>query len=65
MKEYKTNRPLPRIKLAPSKPLTRKELDRRRHIVDSILKLRQEIGPIGIPAEELVRQVREEAGENG
>ena len=40
------------------KPLTRKELDRRRHVVDSTLKLRQEIEPIGIPAEELIRRVR-------
>ena len=52
---------LPKIELPPFKPVTPEEIERRRAIVARIRALREEIGPIGIRADELIRQVRDEA----
>lgn len=54
------DKPLPKIKLPPIKPVTPKQLERRRKVVARILELRRKIGPIGIPAADLVREAREE-----
>lgn len=65
MKEYERNRPASRIRLpAPRRP-TPRELERRREVVDRILELRRAMGPIGIPVDELIRQVREEDERDG
>jgi hypothetical protein len=55
------SRRLPEVKLPPVRPVSEKELARRRKIVDRILARRERIGPIGISADELVREARREA----
>jgi hypothetical protein len=52
---------LPRIKLPDFSPPTPDEIERRRVLVAQIRALREEIGPIGVPVDELIRQVRAEA----
>lgn len=59
MKQF--DAPSPKIKLPPSEPITSRELERRRRVVARILERRRKIGPIGIRAQDLVREVREEA----
>ena len=63
MKELE--RPFLRVRLPRVKAPTEEALARRRQVVDAILKLREDIGPIGIPTDELVREVREEADRRG
>lgn len=46
--------------LGPSLPPPPEEIERRRQVVAKILKLRDEVGPIGISVTELLREVREE-----
>jgi hypothetical protein len=55
------NPSLPRTKLPDFPPVTPEEIERRRALVEEIRALREEIGPIGIPADELIHQVRAEA----
>ncbi len=52
---------LPKIELPPFKPATPEEIERRRVLVARIIERRERIGPIGIRADELIRQVRAEA----
>jgi hypothetical protein len=49
-----------RIEIPPFEPPTPEELRRRREVVDRILRLRDEIGPIGISTADLIREVRDE-----
>lgn len=49
---------LPRVEIPPVERATPQELERRRHIIEEIRRLRQEIGPIGIAADELIQQAR-------
>jgi hypothetical protein len=51
----------PRIKLPSFPPVTPEEIERRRALAERIRARRERIGPIGIPADELTRQVRAEA----
>jgi hypothetical protein len=55
------NPSLPRIKLPDFPPVTPEEIERRRALVARIRERRERIGPIGIPADELIHQVRAEA----
>jgi hypothetical protein len=43
-----------RIELPPLEPITPEELERRRILVEEILALREEIGPIGINVVDLI-----------
>ncbi len=61
MKEYNTNRSVPRLKLPPAERVSPQEIERRRQVVARILERRRRIGPIGIHTDELVRDVRDEA----
>ena len=49
-----------KIPLPPFKRASPEEIARRRKIFAEVMRLREEIGPIGIPADELVREGREE-----
>jgi hypothetical protein len=50
----------PRIKLPELPRATTEEIERRRRLFAEAMALREEIGPIGISAAELVRQSRDE-----
>lgn len=52
---------MPRLVLPEEPAITPDELARRRQLYAEAQALREEIGPIGIPADELIHQVREEA----
>ncbi len=47
--------PIPRIE-----PPTQEEIERRRELSAKVNALREKIGPIGIPADELLRHARED-----
>jgi excisionase family DNA binding protein len=49
-----------RITLPPEEPITEEELARRAALYEATMRLRAEIGPIGIAAAELIRQARAE-----
>ncbi len=51
----------PRIKLPDFPPVTPGEIERRRVLAARIRARRERIGPIGVPADELIHQVRAEA----
>jgi hypothetical protein len=59
--EHSTLTAIPKIKLPAISPPTSEELERRREVVDRILALRDQIGPIGISTSDLIREVRDEA----
>jgi hypothetical protein len=50
--------PLPRVKLPAFEPPTPEEIARRRALFAKVMALRDEIGPIGVLADELVREGR-------
>jgi hypothetical protein len=50
-----------RISLPHLPPATPEEIERRRALFNEAVAFRERIGPIGISAAELVREVREEA----
>jgi hypothetical protein len=56
-----TDTTLPRIKLPPFKPITPEELARRRALFARVIERRERIGPIGVPADDLVHAIRVEA----
>lgn len=49
-----------KIKLPPYKPPTPEELIRRQKLGEEILRLREEMGPIGRSVTELIREGRED-----
>ena len=49
---------LPRIKLPESPPVTREEIERRRALFARTMALREKIGPIGVPVEDLIHELR-------
>lgn len=49
-----------RLELPPPEHLSEEELERRRKLYDEVMRLREKIGPIGIRADELIHQAREE-----
>jgi len=54
------NPPLPRLVLPLLEPPSPEEIARRRALFDRVMALREEIGPIGVRTDELVRQARDE-----
>jgi len=56
---------LPRIELPPFKPITPEEIERRRRLFAKVMALRDEIGVIGVPADELLREARIDADAAG
>lgn len=58
---YRTSPILDRIELPLLKPASPEEIERRRVLFERAKVLREEIGPLGIRTDELIRQVREEA----
>ena len=52
---------LPRIALPPHEPVTPEEIERRRALFAKSIALREEIGPIGVLADELVHRAHDEA----
>ena len=55
------SRTIPRIELPTVPRASDEELARRRALIERARRLREEVGPIGIRTDELIRQVREEA----
>ncbi len=49
---------LPKIVLPPDEPITPEEIERRRALVARIRALRDEVGPIGISADDLIHELR-------
>jgi len=49
---------LPRINLPEFPPVTAEEIERRRQVAVRILERRERIGPIGIPVEDLIHEIR-------
>lgn len=49
-----------RISIPPIEPVTQAEIERRRALFDKVMALREKIGPIGISADELIWQARNE-----
>lgn len=49
-----------RIKLPAFSPISPEELDQRRRLVADVRALRDEIGPIGLPVDDLVHEARGE-----
>ena len=49
---------LPKIKLPEFPPVTPEEIERRRALFAKTVALREEIGPIGIPVEDLIHELR-------
>ena len=47
-----------------TKPPSLEEIQRRRVVFDQILRLLEQIGPVGVSADELIRRVRSEAEES-
>lgn len=47
-----------------TEPPSLEEIQRRRVVFDQILRVREQIGPVGVSADELIRQVRSEAEES-
>ncbi len=56
----KMPQPHDRIRIPVAKAPPSREIESRRALALRVLALRSEIGPIGIPIEELIRQVRDE-----
>lgn len=50
--------------LPPYEPASEEELQRRRELFDHAMAFRERIGPIGITAAELIREVRDDADED-
>ena len=48
----------PKIKIPPYVPPTPEQVEKRRRAIDEILRLRHEIGPIGISVTEWIREDR-------
>jgi hypothetical protein len=53
--------PMSTIALGADEPVTTEEIERRRALFARTIALREEIGPIGLSADELVRRARDEA----
>ena len=49
---------LPKIKLPEFAPVTPEEIERRRALFAQIVALREKIGPIGVPVEDLIHELR-------
>ena len=49
---------LPKIKLPDFTPVTREEIERRRAVFAQVIALREKIGPIGVPVEDLIHELR-------
>lgn len=54
---------LHKVKLPAVEEVTTEEVLRRRTLFSKVMRLREEIGPIGVPADELIHQVRDEENE--
>lgn len=52
---------LARIVLPPDEPITQEEIERRRALFAKVMALRDEIGPIGLRADDLVHLARGDA----
>jgi hypothetical protein len=52
---------LPRVPIPPAKQATPDELAHRREAIARILELRERIGPIGIAADDLIHEARQES----
>jgi len=55
----------PRIELPAFRPITPEEIRRRRVLFAKVMALREEIGLIGVPADELLREARVDADAAG
>ena len=53
----------PKVRLPAVEAVTLEEVQRRRDLFVKVMKLREQIGPIGIPTDELIRQVRAQEDE--
>lgn len=51
---------LAKVKLPSVERVTSEVIERRRIVFSRVIRLREEIGPIGIPTDELIRRVRAE-----
>lgn len=51
---------LPSLELPPAEPPAPEEIERRRALFARVMELREKIGPIGIPADDLIHEVRGE-----
>lgn len=51
---------LAKVKLPSVERVTLEVIERRRIVFSRVIRLREEIGPIGIPTDELIRRVRAE-----
>ena len=49
---------LPKIKLPEFPPVTPEEIERRRALFDRMIARREKIGPIGVPVEDLIHELR-------
>ena len=49
---------LPKIELPEFAPVTPEEIERRRALVARIIERRERVGPIGIPVEDLIHELR-------
>lgn len=49
---------LPKIELPDFPPVTAEEIERRRALFAKTIALRDEIGPIGVPIEDLIHELR-------
>ncbi len=62
MRESKSPRRTPKIRIPSTERVTPEEIARRSRAVDKILEVRRKIGPIGIAADQLVHEARKERG---
>ena len=62
MKESKSPRRIPRIRIPSAERVTPEEIAWRSKAVDRVLEVRRKIGRIGIPADDLVHEARKERG---
>ena len=62
MKESKSPRRAPRVRIPSVERVTPEEIARRSRAVDRVLEVRRKIGPVHIAADELVRESRKERG---
>lgn len=52
------------IEVPPAKPVPAEEVERRRALFAKVMARRESIGPIGLPVDELIHQVRRDCEGN-